>query len=164
MERRSLCVLLVALIGAADGLLLGGALAPPVAARSAASGARRLITTTGTGAISMAAAEEKEISDAETVLRWVGVQGTVDLSIILAFAYHYNFSWETAVSQPELKFLILMPAVTVFFQILRRFGSEELPNSQIPFEDDPIVKYLGGATKVRELRGRWLEIVTIKAK
>lgn len=161
MQRRSLCVLLVALIGAADGLLLGGALAPPVAARTAASGARRLITT---GAISMAAAEEKEISDGETVLRWVGVQGTVDLSIILAFAYHYNFSWETAVSQPELKFLILMPAVTVFFQILRRFGSEELPNSQIPFEDDPIVKYLGGAKKVRELRGRWLEIVTIKAK
>ena len=79
MQRRSLCVLLVALIGAADGLLLGGALAPPVAARSAASGARRLITT---GAISMAAAEEKEISDGETVLRWVGVQGTVDLSIL----------------------------------------------------------------------------------
>ena len=73
-------------------------------------------------------------------------------------------SEDTAVSQPELKFLILMPALTVFFQILRRFGSEELPNSQIAFEDDPIVKYLGGAKKVRELRGRWLEIVTIKAK
>ena len=63
-------------------------------------------------------AKEKEISDGETALRWIGVQGAVDSSIILLFAYHYNFSWETAIAQPELKFLILMPAITVFFQII----------------------------------------------
>ena len=109
--------------------------------------------------------KEDEISDGETALRWIGVQGAVDSSIILLFAYHYNFSWETAVNQPELKFLILMPAVTVFFQILRRFGDEtgvSVRNGS--FEEDPIVKFLGGAAKVRSLRNRWLDVVTVKAK
>ena len=88
--------------------------------------------------------DEQEVSDAETALRWVGVQGGVDFSILCAFAYHYNFDLETAINTPELKFLIVMPAFTVFCQILRRFGSEELPSARTPFEDDPIVKYLGG--------------------
>ena len=95
--------------------------------------------------------KEREVSDAETALRWIGVQGGVDFSILCVFAYHYNFDLETAINVPELKFLIIMPAFTVFCQILRRFGSEELPTSRTAFEDDPIVRYLGG---VRSLLSR----------
>ena len=50
-----------------------------------------------------------------------------------------------------------MPAATLFFQILRRFGPEELPNAKakgLRFEDDPIVKYLGGVSGV--LSNQWL--------
>ena len=58
-----------------------------------------------------------------------------------------------------------MPALTVFLQILRRFGPEtELMKRNGSFEEDPIVKYLGGAAKVRSIRQRWVDMVTIKAK
>ena len=71
-----------------------------------------------------------------------------------------NFSYETAIAQPELKFIILMPALTVFLQIVRRFGAEE--GAVKNFESDPIVKYLGGPTKVRALRARWTEAWTVR--
>ena len=119
-------------------------------------------------------AMDDEISDAETAFRWIGVQASVDISIAGAFAYHMSNEWgiplseplelwNRALAEPELKFLILMPAVFVFFQVLRRFGSEELPNKQQAFETDPIVKFLGGAAKVRNIRDRWLRVVTIKS-
>ena len=57
-----------------------------------------------------------------------------------------------------------MPAWALFTQVLRRFGSEELPNKFQAFEDDPIVKYLGGAKKVRQIKVRWDEAWTVKAK
>ena len=78
---------------------------------------------------------------------------------MLAFAYHYDFSYETAISQPELKFLILMPALTVFFQILRRFAPAEREIRN--FDNDPIVAYLGGPAKVRDLRDRYNEALTV---
>jgi hypothetical protein len=71
-----------------------------------------------------------------------------------------DFSYETAIAQPELKFLILMPALTVFFQIVRRFGPEE--GAIKNFESDPIVNYLGGPAKVRALRSRWTEAWTVR--
>ena len=115
------------------------------------------------------AAEDREVSDAETALRWIGVQGAVDSTIVLVFAYDCyrklgdDFSFEAAISQPGLKFLILMPALTTFLQILRRFGADDcIVTRYRPFEEDPIVKYLGGAEKVRDLRRRWTEISTIK--
>lgn len=61
----------------------------------------------------------------------------------------------------QLKFLIIMPAWALFTQILRRFGDEALPNKSQAFEDDPIVKYLGGANKVRSLRDRWQKAWTV---
>ena len=111
--------------------------------------------------------KDGEISDSETAFRWIAVQATVDLSIVAGFAYHMqsqwgSFDWNRAVAEPELKFLIIMPALSTFMQILRRFGSEELPNRYQAFEDDPIVKYLGGADKVRSIRERWKEAWTIK--
>ena len=58
-----------------------------------------------------------------------------------------------------------MPALTVFFQILRRFGDEGgIVSRYQPFEEDPIVKFLGGAEKVRSIRNRWIEMATVKAK
>ena len=118
---------------------------------------------------------QREISDAETAFRWIGVQGSVDVSIILLFAYDlkrkigedlpFDEFIRLAIQEPGLKFLILMPALTVFFQILRRFGAEDgIVTRYRPFEEDPIVKFLGGAEKVRSIRNRWLEISTVKAK
>ena len=105
--------------------------------------------------------EGEEISDGATAVRWIGVQGAIDLSIVALFCYNCcggnlaEFTLEDAVSHPELKFLILMPAITVFFQILRRFAPEqdEIRN----FDNDPIVAYLGGPTKIRNLRDRYNE-------
>mmetsp|Transcript_51492 Transcript_51492/g.115666 ORF Transcript_51492/g.115666 Transcript_51492/m.115666 type:complete len:187 (-) Transcript_51492:310-870(-) len=118
-------------------------------------------------------AAEEEISDTETFARWFGLQATVDLSIVALFAVHMSSKWGSemtpmelwsrAVAEPELKFLIIMPAWTLCTQVLRRFGSEELPNQKQAFENDPIVKYLGGASKVRGLRDRMQEAMTVRS-
>ena len=116
-------------------------------------------------------AEEREISDGETALRWIGIQGTVDFTILLGFAYDLKLKigedlpfeeFVIRASQlPQLKFIIIMPAITIFFQILRRFGPETgIVVRDQTFEEDPIVKYLGGAAKVRSIRARWTELVS----
>ena len=122
------------------------------------------------------AAEDRDVSDAETVFRWIGVQGSIDLTILLGFAYDlrrklgdtdvpFEDFVKLAIASPGLKYLILMPALTVFFQILRRFGAEDgILTRGGTFEEDPIVLFLGGATKVRSIRNRWVEMTTIKAK
>ena len=117
--------------------------------------------------------DEREISDVETGFRWIGVQGLVDSSIILGFAYDlrrkigedlpFEEFVKLAIQQPALKFLILMPALTIFLQILRRFGDETgVVVRGGSFEDDPIVKFLGGAKKVRSIRDRVTAVTTIK--
>ena len=50
---------------------------------------------------------DEEISDTESILRWVGVQATVDLSIVAGFAYHMQTQWggfdfERALAEPEV--------------------------------------------------------------
>ena len=113
--------------------------------------------------------EEEEMSDAESLVRWFGAQATLDLSIVAGFAYHMQTQWggldfQRALAEPSLKFIIIMPAWALFTQVLRRFGSEDLPNKFQAFEDDPIVKYLGGAKKVRSMKRRWDEAWTVKAQ
>lgn len=138
---------LLALVQPGVGLVVTPAMRAPATATSAARSPAAVVA--------MKAESVREPSDLEAGVRWVAVQGGVDFAILVAFAYHYGFDLQTAVAQPSLKFIVIMPAVTVFLQMLRRFGSEELPNSRVPFEEDPIVKYLGGAEKVRNLRDRW---------
>ena len=109
--------------------------------------------------------DDTQISDSATAVRWIGVQGSIDMGIVLLFCYHScgghldQFTFQDAVEHPELKFLILMPAVTVFFQILRRFAPEvdEIRN----FDNDPIVAYLGGPAKIRDLRDRYNEAMRV---
>ena len=122
------------------------------------------------------AVAEREVSDVETAGRWIGVQACVDISILLIVALDiknkaggeelsFDRYIELALASPGLKFLILMPALTVFLQILRRFGDETgVCVRGGSFEEDPIVKFLGGAEKVRSIRSRWLEMTTVKAK
>ena len=103
--------------------------------------------------ITMAAQmEDDEISDVETGVRWVGVQGFVDLSVVAIFASQKGVSLMEifAAPPPELKYIIVMPAFCVFCQFARRFGSADYEIKN--FESDPIVKILGGPKKVRRLR------------
>ena len=148
---------------------------PRCGAATALGHSTATVATRAVAPLAVASSEEREVSDLETAVRWIAVQGGVDTSILLLFAYDlrrkigedlpFEEFVQRAIAEPGLKFLILMPAVTIFFQILRRFGSEDgvvVRNGS--FEDDLIVKYLGGAKKVRQLRNRWLEFATVKAK
>lgn len=167
--------LLLALVSSSTALQFGGVGAAKKPIIRKASKFAGKVVPSGRAAMTPPATEEREVSDLETGLRWIGVQGTVDSTIILAFAYDlrrklgedlpFDVFVQKALEEPGLKFLILMPAVTIFFQILRRFGSEDgVVVRDGTFEDDPIVKFLGGATKVRSIRNRWLELVTVKGK
>lgn len=113
--------------------------------------------------ITMAAQmEDDEISDVETGVRWVGVQGFVDLSVVAIFASQKGVSLMEifAAPPPELKYIIVMPAFCVFCQFARRFGSADYEIKN--FESDPIVKILGGPKKVRRLRDQMQDGLTVR--
>jgi hypothetical protein len=103
---------------------------------------------------------DEEVSDFGLASRWMSLQAAVDLSVVGIFAAANHFSFEEALAARELKFLIIMPAFTVFGQILRRFWVAEFEVKN--FDDDPIVKFLGGPEKVRAVRDRWVEALTVR--
>lgn len=84
--------------------------------------------------------DDEEISDLATGIRWVGIQGIVDLSVLAIFASinHYSLS-DILTGPPELKYIVFMPAFCTFSQIYRRFAPEDYEVKD--FETDPIVQY-----------------------
>ena len=98
----------------------------------------------------MATADDQPaIAGAST--RWIATQGAVDLMALLGLSALKGTSIADTWADPATKYIVVGPAMLAFGTIATRFHKRERPG----FDDDPIVRALGGADSVRRLRDSW---------
>ena len=97
--------------------------------------------------------EEKE-GEKGVPVRWFLVQGSVDICTLAVFYCLINaasggqLALMDFLRQDEVKYFVVGPAILTFGLVLQRFSKPEIKN----FENDPIVKWLGGPESVRKSR------------
>lgn len=86
-------------------------------------------------------------------LKWIALQGVADFCALCFFAKVVGTDPISFLQTTEAKYIIAGPAFLMFGVVGNRLRKEEPPG----FEEDPIVRWLGGADTVRAFRESLVE-------